>query len=250
MIKYLFDWFLYKKLFKPPRYKGTFLDLPEHITSHRISGGNGNRLHGLFYKNKTSMNVVIYFHGNASNLASRMDTFEALWSHGISVFAIDYQGYGLSTGRSSEYSLSEDAIKSYEYVVEVLHFRPKNIIVLGMSLGSFPAITLGASVAVEKLILVSPISSLIDYCIYHKMWFAIPFLIKRFRNDIFIKKVTAPTLIIHSVDDGKIPYTMGQTLFQNLRTKRELKLLYGPNHTNDAYCNHKDYWGSVMDFIR
>src|SRR4051812_12354822 len=52
---------------------------------------------------------IVYFHGNGGNLSNWTPILAAIARHGYSVVALDYRGYGLSTGRPTERGLYRDA---------------------------------------------------------------------------------------------------------------------------------------------
>ena len=51
---------------------------------------------------------VVYFHGNGANLSNWSPILAGIVKRGYSVFAFDYRGYGLSTGRPTERGLYRD----------------------------------------------------------------------------------------------------------------------------------------------
>ena len=46
--------------------------------------------------------VVLYLHGNGGNLSHRAERFRAVTADGTGLVAIDYRGYGGSSGRPTE----------------------------------------------------------------------------------------------------------------------------------------------------
>ena len=44
---------------------------------------------------------LLFFHGNAGNVSHRLDSSSIFHEIGLSVFIIDYRGYGKSGGRPS-----------------------------------------------------------------------------------------------------------------------------------------------------
>src|SRR4051812_36446328 len=52
---------------------------------------------------------IHYFHGNGGNLSNWTPILAAIVKRGYSVAAIDYRGYGVSTGRPTERGLYRDA---------------------------------------------------------------------------------------------------------------------------------------------
>src|SRR5688500_5966847 len=51
---------------------------------------------------------IVYFHGNGGNLSNWSPILAGIVRRGYAVFAIDYRGYGLSTGRPTERGLYRD----------------------------------------------------------------------------------------------------------------------------------------------
>src|SRR5687767_14731728 len=81
---------------------------------------------------------VLYFHGNASNIASRMNILhvEKLRALGLNVLAAEYRGYGGMDGVPTESGLHADARSAYDYLRGSLHADPRRLAVYGWSLGS------------------------------------------------------------------------------------------------------------------
>src|SRR5687767_10716055 len=51
---------------------------------------------------------IVYFHGNGGNLSNWSPILATIVRRGYAVFAVDYRGYGLSTGRPTENGLYRD----------------------------------------------------------------------------------------------------------------------------------------------
>jgi cephalosporin-C deacetylase-like acetyl esterase len=61
------------------------------------------RLNGWFVPHPQASVTMIWFHGNAGNIADRVDNIKLLHDKtGIGIFIFDYRGYSRSPGRSSE----------------------------------------------------------------------------------------------------------------------------------------------------
>ena len=63
---------------------------------------------------------VVYFHGNGGNLSLWSDVLAGLWQQGFEVVAVDYRGYGVSTGQPSESGLYRDVDATLAFVHEQL----------------------------------------------------------------------------------------------------------------------------------
>ena len=64
--------------------------------------------------------TVLYLHGGRGNLESHWARLQILWRMGFAVFAVDYRGYGRSTGSPSEAGLYLDARSALNHVLEQL----------------------------------------------------------------------------------------------------------------------------------
>ncbi|KAJ5895215.1 hypothetical protein N7495_006906 [Penicillium taxi] len=94
--------------------------------------------------NDPNARVVVSFHGNAAHLASaqRPSNYNLLLglstpSNPIHVFAIDYRGFGLSSGSPTEEGLITDGVSLLNFLTAG-HFQipPSRIVISGQSLGT------------------------------------------------------------------------------------------------------------------
>ncbi|KAG4302681.1 hypothetical protein PCK1_001036 [Pneumocystis canis] len=110
----------------------------------------------LITKNPKSK-LIIYFHGTACSVIERhrLSLYRLLTSfNDIHVFAVDYRGFGKSSGKPNENGLIEDGVSIVRWAVEVAKIDPLSITLVGQSLGT--AVVMG--VANELLKLKNPIS--------------------------------------------------------------------------------------------
>jgi hypothetical protein len=98
--------------------------------------------------------TVLMFHGNAGNIGHRIPIARMFVENiGVSVFMLEYRGYGLSTGSPDEAGLMIDAQTAYEYIRRRAETRDNDIVVFGQSLGGAVAVQLVArNQGDEKLI--------------------------------------------------------------------------------------------------
>ncbi|KAK6065388.1 abhydrolase domain-containing protein [Seiridium cupressi] len=91
--------------------------------------------------------VVLYFHGAAGTLGSgwRPPSYRAMYAgtpDKIHTVAIDYRGFGTSTGSPSEEGLVIDATTLAEWAMEAAGIPPSRIVLFGQSLGTAVSIPL------------------------------------------------------------------------------------------------------------
>src|SRR5262249_86502 len=130
-------WFEHRQVYAPSRAKQTCtLDWPREEVVFKAS--DGCRLHGWFFPaGKGGLRPKLAFlllHGNAGNIGTRLDFYEAWLSLGVNLFSFDYRGYGSSSGVPGEEGTYLDAEAAHAWLVG-RGFEPGNIIALGKSLG-------------------------------------------------------------------------------------------------------------------
>lgn len=91
--------------------------------------------------------LVLYLHGAGGTLGSgwRPPSYRALYAMAptkIHTVAIDYRGFGRSTGSPSEEGLLEDALALAKWAMEVAKIPPSRIVLFGQSLGTAVTISL------------------------------------------------------------------------------------------------------------
>jgi fermentation-respiration switch protein FrsA (DUF1100 family) len=118
---------------------------------------DGERLIAWHVPPRGDRAVVLYLHGNGGALRQRAERFRALSADGTGLLAIDYRGYGGSTGRPSETGLLIDAETAYGFAVA--RYPAARIAVWGESLGTGVAVGLAAERAIGCLVLEAPFTS-------------------------------------------------------------------------------------------
>lgn len=101
--------------------------------------------------------TVLYLHRASGSLSNCIPALVTLHSLGISVFAIDYQGFGLSSGRHPTERLADaDSAAAWTYLTDTRHIPAKNLIVFGDDAGAAFAVPLAARFAPAGVILEDP----------------------------------------------------------------------------------------------
>ncbi len=157
--------------------------------------------------------LALYFHGNGGTLADRASVFRALTADGTGLLAIDYRGYGGSSGAPSEAGLYLDAEAAYSKARELGH-APEDIVVIGASLGTGVAVHLASRRVVAGVVLDSPYSSTTDVAADRYWMFPVSLILRdRFSSSDIIAQVRAPLLMMNGALDRTIPIRFGERLF-------------------------------------
>lgn len=149
----------------------------------------------------TGADAVIYFGGNAEDVSHTLSSLAEAFPE-RSVFAMNYRGYGGSSGQPSEAALIADALALFDRV----HVDHPKVIAIGRSLGSGVAIHLASERPVERLVLVTPYDSILNIAAAQFPYFPIRWLmLDKFESWRYAPKVTAPTQLIAAQNDEVIP---------------------------------------------
>lgn len=177
-----------------------------------LTASDGVQIHVWHVAPQDGKPVILYFHGNGGSLQYRVERFRRLIDAGIGLVALEYRGYGGNAGSPSEQGLIRDAEAAYAFAAA--HYQAQQIVLWGESLGSGVAVALAVEKPVGRVILEAPFTSALAVGERRYWYLPVRLLMKdQFRSDLRIKKVTAPLLILHGVQDRVVPYAMGERLF-------------------------------------
>ena len=209
---------------------------------------DGVDLHGWFIRGSSSR-VLLFFHGNAGNISHRLDSIRQFHALGLSVFIIDYRGYGRSRGHPTEAGMNRDADAAWSYLTEELGVDPGDIVIFGRSLGGSIAARLASRQQPHALIVESAFTSVPDIASELYPWLPVRWLSRmRHATRDYVARADCPVLVIHSRDDEIIPYRHGQRIFDSAREPRALLTLRGSH--NDAWLRDEvNYIKGLRSFL-
>lgn len=211
-----------------------------------LTAADGTRI-GLWYAAPApGRPTILYFQGNAGEIADRADRFAFYQSQGLGVAFLSYRGYGASDGAPSEAGLIADASAGYDWLI-AQGTRPQHIVLVGESLGTGVAVQLAAAHEVSAVVLEAPYRAAVDVAAGLYWWLPVRVLMRdQFRSIDHIGAVTAPLLILHGEADAVIPFAQGQRLFAAAPGQKAFVALPGVGH--EALFS-PDIWAREMAFI-
>jgi fermentation-respiration switch protein FrsA (DUF1100 family) len=201
----------------------------------RLDTADGERLIAWHVPPRGDRAVVLYLHGNGGALSHRAERFGALTADGTGLVAIDYRGYGGSTGRPTEAGFLIDAETAYAFAAA--RYPAARIAVWGESLGTGVAVALAAERSIGRLVLEAPFTSAADLAARHYPFVPVRWLMKdQFRSDLRIASVAAPLLVLHGARDTIVPIEYGERLFGLAREpKRFVRFPEGEHEGLDRF---------------
>jgi pimeloyl-ACP methyl ester carboxylesterase len=178
---------------------------------------------------RTDSDAVIYFGGNAEDVSRSLPTLADAFPE-RSLYALNYRGYGGSTGKPSEPALIADALTLFDRV----HTEHPHITIIGRSLGSGVAVRIASMRPVERLVLVTPYDSLANIAAIHYPYFPVRWLLlDKFESWRYAPKVTAPTKMIAAQNDEVIPFASTESLYKRLpQSQATLTVIKGVGHND------------------
>ena len=216
----------------------------------QIDTADGERLRGWRIDVTMPRARILYFHGNGANLSNWSPILAGIARRGYSIAAIDYRGYGLSTGRPTEPGLYRDA-DAFVRAVWSDAGRGTPTIFWGRSLGTTVAAYAATVRAPDGLILESgfpdgravvrgsPIFRVLSL-----------FATYRFPTAEFASRARVPVLQMHGDRDGVIPFALGQELYGRLADPKQFFVIAGADHNDDVPRDPAAYWGAIDRFVQ
>jgi pimeloyl-ACP methyl ester carboxylesterase len=185
-----------------------------------------------FVPAKDAWGTLLFCHGNAGNISSRLDSVRIMNSLGLNVLIFDYRGYGQSQGEPDEQGTYADADAAWRHLVEDRRIDPRSILIFGRSLGSAVA----AETALRHpdaggLILESGFTSIADMGKEIIPYLPVDLLVRyRYATKEKVSRIPMPKLIIHSPDDEVIPFHHGKELFQKAAPPKTFLQIQGSHN--------------------
>jgi fermentation-respiration switch protein FrsA (DUF1100 family) len=216
-----------------------------------IRTSDGETLHGWWLAHPEPRAQVIFWHGNGGNLSLWLDVPAGLRRHGLSVLAVDYRGYGASTGSPSEKGIYLDADAAVKEFNRRLRRPAIPVLYWGRSIGSTVAAASILSQPPDGLVLESPMPDARSVLRSNPILWALSFLSSyRFSTSRFLERYSGPLLVIHGDADSIIPYEAGRRVFAAAPTTRKTFItIPGADH-NDPYAETSThYWQGVDEFL-
>lgn len=205
--------------------------------------------------------VILYCHGNKNHMDNYWNRAKLLYHTGFKgkrgVLMMDYQGYGLSSGKPSEQGLYDDVAACIKWL-RAKGLKENNLIVYGYSLGSAPATYWSQDpglMPVKKLILEAPYCSAGQMVkdASHLQMPASYFTNLNINNGERIRNVKAPFLWIHGkADDFLDAESQGRRIFQNYPSNDRKRnwLIPGAGHSDvPKVMGYSQYLRAIDDFL-
>ena len=215
-----------------------------------VRTADGETLRAWWLPHQAARAQVVYFHGNGGNLSLWSPVLVDLHQHGLSVLAVDYRGYGLSSGRPSERGLYRDVDATLALLDDPRRHARVPLVYWGRSLGTAVAAYAATRRAPDGVVLESGFPD-VQALLRHMpvLWALSWFSSYRFPAAQWMRGVRAPVLVIHGTEDTIVPFEAGERLFAQIDGAKRFHAVPGGDHNDPAPRRPDEYWRAVDEFL-
>lgn len=189
-------------------------------------------LKGYFFPPQPGRPILTLFHGNASDPA--WEAFKTRWmrENGYGILLATYRGYAGNAGIPTEQGLYKDGAAYVKWLDDQPQYAKSPRILYGESLGSGVAVEVASRKSPAALILEVPFLSTLD--VAGRNYPFVPFrsllLYDQYRNDLKIRNVSAPVLIMLAGHDNVVSLESGEALFDLANEPKTKHVFDGAMH--------------------
>jgi uncharacterized protein len=201
------------------------------FTEVKVPTEDGERLDGWWLAPPAGRGVVLFLHGTPGTVPEHTWRFAQLKHSGLGILAIDWRGYGGSTGQPTELGLRADARAGFDFIRSAA--PQSRIAVFGESLGTGPAVALAHDRPVAGVLLNSPYASVRRLFELRRPFLPYRWLMSDpFDSEALIGGVGVPVMILHGTADPNVPVEEARRLYAAAREPKRIIVVEGAGHLN------------------
>ncbi len=243
-----------------------FTTIQQHLislTSVDEITGEEYEIYGLYMGDTSTIDtdtIIYYGHGQSLHMdnywtrAALLANLGGQYNYGV--FMIDYRGYGMSEGKSSEHGLIEDINSGLDWLISKGASQNRTFY-YGYSLGAIPLIDRTAfrsDFQPQKLIIESPLASVENLTHSSTLINVNPDFVTtlNFDNAENMKSVDVPLMWLHGIEDSYIQISNGELIYDNHNgIYKEAHRIETAEHSNiPTIMGESIYLETVLKFIR
>jgi len=210
-------------------------------------------IYGFYFANPKAQYTILYVHGNAMDCAALFAFWRELSEQvGANILALEYSGYGASTGEASVNNTIADIEAAYDLLTDQLQTPSERIVLYGQSVGSGPVCNLAARRPIGGVVLHCALMTGLQTifgpptCCSPSCTFAACDI---YKNIDLVEKINAPVFVIHGDEDDVIRRTHGESLYLNSSQKYDPYFVPGANHNDVVEVNPHEYYNRIAAFL-
>ena len=179
--------------------------IPDGYTRILLQTSDGLTLEAAWRDGLSDRPVIVFFHGNGDRLSGAAQAVAPLARAGYAVLLPEYRGYSGNPGSPDEDGLYRDGDAAIDWL-RGRGIAAERIVPVGNSLGSGVAARMAVKHGLDRLVLVSPFTSLPDAAGNRMRFLPVRQLMKdRYDNRAMLRGYGGRALILHGARDTLIP---------------------------------------------
>ncbi|KAI2806301.1 Alpha/beta hydrolase domain-containing protein 17B [Blomia tropicalis] len=198
-------------------YRTKMKPILEYIECFYTFNKYGNRIACALFRNSLSSKsnkTIVYSHANAEDIGTLvMHLWRMRRALQMDIFVYDYSGFGMSSGSPSERNLYADCEAAVEQLCHRYSLQPKDLVLMGESIGTVPTVYMATKIETFGVILQSALLSGIRI---HWPYDGPTLPYDPLPSIERIPLIKAKTLVIHGTDDQMIDITHAIKMFKLL----------------------------------
>jgi fermentation-respiration switch protein FrsA (DUF1100 family) len=194
--------------------------------------------------------TLIFFYGNGMSMVDCGSLFDSFRRLNANVAVVEYPGYGMSSGKPTEKSIYAAADAAYEFVAHRLDVDARQIIPTGLSIGGAAAIDMAYRHPVAGVATFAAFISLPAMARKVMPWFPTSLFIKyRFDNEMKLRAISVPMLLVHGTKDTLVPFAMNGKLAAAAKGPVTRVPVEGADHNDIFELGGHELMGALGRFI-
>ena len=224
------------------------LGIPYRVVS--LTTSDGERLTAWQLEPERPIADIVYFHGNGGNLSVWLPVLASLYRLDLRVLAVDYRGYGLSTGSPTESGVYLDAEAAARHAQSHRTGGGTPLVFWGRSLGGPIAAAATRVVTPDGLILESTFADKAAVAGTQPVLKVLNrFAAYRFPTAELLRDFPRPVLVLHGDRDSIVPMPLGRNLYERLAGPKRFVAIAGGDHNDFFDVSQMAYWTPILEFI-
>jgi len=195
-------------------------------------GAGGHAVKGIWAPcGPTPGPAILWLHSREQTTTEINQNIKPLTQAGLHVFAMEFRGYGASTGETKEANLLADGETSIEWMGRHELIAGKRVFVGGLGLGANLALKLASRNSVHGVIAVNPLPDMATGIAAQIPFVPLGFLLKEnFDLAPALSAVSAPVFIVHGTEDRVVSLQRIEEIVAKLAVSVRLREVPGAGH--------------------
>jgi pimeloyl-ACP methyl ester carboxylesterase len=195
--------------------------------------------------------ALVIFHGNAGYAMHRADYASLLRAaapnHAVSLYILEYPGYGVRSGSPSQESFLAAAREAIDTIPPVTP-----VILLGESIGTGVASATASAIPdrIAGLLLLTPFDNLASVAQHHYPLLPVRWILRdQYPSADWLQNYQGPVAIILAANDTIVPAKFGQKLHDTYAGPKLLLIADQADHNDLLHTLPESTWRKALQFL-